>query len=271
MAWRIPLILLLAWLLLVWIGRRATFHPIRYPSGFYQEAARLGVEDVWLRSGSYRLHGWWKPLQDAPAAVLILPGNTGNVSYRSRHVRAWTEAGAASLVLDYRGYGRSEGWPTESGLYEDAMAGYRFLRGRGFEPRRILLHGESLGTAAAAFVASVEQVGGVILEAPFPSARAVAQRTIPFLGPLAVWGFGTEERAARFRSPLLVIHGDADEVIPFRLGRRVFDAAPEPKEFWAIRGAGHNDIPETAGAAYPARLRAFLEQVLEGRNIAPAR
>jgi fermentation-respiration switch protein FrsA (DUF1100 family) len=86
----------------------------------------------------------------------------------------------------------------------------------------------------------------------------VAHTVLPLLGPLLVWGFDLRARLARVAAPLLVIHGEQDEVIPFRLGRAVFEAAPQPKEFWAIPGAGHNDIPETAGPAYPARLRSFL-------------
>jgi fermentation-respiration switch protein FrsA (DUF1100 family) len=264
MDWKLLLVLAVAWALLAWAANRSAFFPMRYPDGNWLEAKSLGVEDAWLRSGGHRIHAWWKPLDSAPAAVLFLHGNAGNVTHRVRHITAWERAGAAVLVIDYRGYGRSGGRPTEAGLYEDALAGYRLLRGRGFPPERILVHGESLGTAAAAHVASVEPVGGVILEAPFPSARAVAQTVLPVLGPLLVWGFDVRSRLARIQAPVLVIHGSQDEVIPFRLGRAVFDAAREPKQFWAIAGAGHNDIPETAGEEYPARLRAFLEQALQG-------
>ena len=272
MDWKALLLLLpIVWALLAWAANRSAFFPMRYPEGNWLETKSLGVEDAWLRSGRHRIHAWWKPLDPAPAAVLFLHGNAGNVTHRARHVLAWERAGAAVLVIDYRGYGRSEGRPSEAGLYEDALAGYRLLRGRGFPPERILVHGESLGTAAAAHVASVEPVGGVILEAPFPSARAVARTVLPVLGPLLVWGFDVRSRLARIQAPVLVIHGSQDEVIPFRLGRAVFDAAREPKQFWAIDGAGHNDIPETAGEEYPARLRAFLEQALQSRNVSPAK
>lgn len=271
MDWRLLLLLPLGWALLAWIANRSAFFPMSYPKGNWLEANHLGAEDTWLRSGRHRIHAWWTPLDGAPAAVLFLHGNAGNVTHRARHIRAWREAGAAVLVIDYRGYGRSEGRPTEAGLYEDALAGYRYLRGRGYAPERILVHGESLGTAAAAQVASVEPVGGVILEAPFPSARAVAQTVLPVLGPLLVWGFDVRSRVGRIRAPLLVIHGEADEVIPFRLGRAVFEAAREPKQFWAIPAAGHNDIPESAGAGYPARLRAFLELALKRPEAARAR
>lgn len=258
MDWKPLLLLPLAWALLSWIAHRAAFYPMRFPEGRWQEARDLGVEDVWLRSGEHRVHCWWAPLEGAPAAVLFLHGNAGNVTHRVRHIRAWRAAGASILVIDYRGYGRSEGRPSEAGLYEDALAGYRYLKGRGYQPEQIVVHGESLGTVAAAHVASIEPVAGLILEAPFPSARAAAHTVLPLLGPLLVWGFDLKSRLARVAAPLLVIHGEQDEVIPFRLGRAVFEAAPQPKEFWAIPNAGHNDIPETAGPAYPERLRSFL-------------
>lgn len=260
MDWKPFLLIPAAWAGLAWMAHRSVFHPMRFPAGDWHEAAALGIEEVWLASGNSRIHGWWKPLPAATAAVLFLHGNAGNVTHRGRHIRAWQQAGASILVPDWRGYGKSEGRPTESGSYEDAQAGYAFLRSRGFPPGRILVHGESLGTVAAADLAARQPVAGVILEAPFPSARAVAQTLLPLLGPALIWGYHLEGRLQRVRAPVLVIHGGRDAVIPFRLGRAVFEAAREPKEFWAVPGAGHNDIPEAAGPAYVERLRRFLRQ-----------
>ena len=258
--WKPLALLPLAWALLTWLAHRSVYFPMRFPAGNWHEAAELGVEDVWIQSGKVRIHGWWKPVPGAAAAVLFLHGNAGNVTHRARHIRAWQQAGASTLVIDWRGYGRSEGSPGESGLYEDALAAYEHLRGRGYGPERILVHGESLGTVAAADLAARRPVAGLILEAPFPSARAVAQAVLPLLGPALIWGYDTRRRLARVRAPVLVIHGERDEVIPFRLGRAVFEAAREPKSLWAVPAAGHNDIPEAAGPAYPARLRAFLAE-----------
>jgi fermentation-respiration switch protein FrsA (DUF1100 family) len=284
MDWKPFLLIPAAWAALAWMAHRSVFIPMKHPDGDWQEANSLGVEDVWMDSGAVRIHGWWKPLPEAQAAVLFLHGNAGNVTHRGRHIRAWQQAGAAVLVPDWRGYGKSQGKPSESGLYEDASAGYEFLRARGFPPERILVHGESLGTVAAADLAARQPVAGVILEAPFPSARAVAQTLLPLVGPALIWGYDLLSRIRQVRAPVLVIHGDRDEVIPFRLGRAVFEAANEPREFWAIPGAGHNDIPETAGAAYVGRLRTFMLQAigqpeagtgagrtdLEGRRADPA-
>lgn len=259
MDWKPFLLIPAAWAALAWMAHRSVFIPMKHPAGDWQEANSLAVEDVWLTSGSVRIHGWWKPVPGAGAAVLFLHGNAGNVTHRGRHIRAWQQAGASILVTDWRGYGKSEGRPTESGIYEDAQAGYDFLRSYGYAPGCIVVHGESLGTVAAADVAARQPVAGVILEAPFPSARAVAQTLLPLIGPALIWGYDLESRIRRVRAPVLVIHGDRDEVIPFRLGRAVFEAANEPKEFWAVPGAGHNDIPEAAGPAYVGQLKHFLQ------------
>lgn len=258
MDWKTLLLIPALWALLAWVAHRSVFFPMKYPAGDWAAASTLGVEEIWLKSGTVRIHAWWKPVPEARAAVLFLHGNAGNVTHRGRHILAWQRAGAAVLVPDWRGYGKSEGSPTESGIYEDALAGYEFLRSRGFPPERILVHGESLGTVAAADVAARRPVAGLLLEAPFPSARAVAQTVLPLLGPALIWGYDLKSRIRRVRAPVLVVHGDRDEVIPYRLGQAVFEAAPEPKEFWTVPGAGHNDIPETAGPAYPARLHQFL-------------
>lgn len=262
MDWRSLLLIPAVWAILAWMAHRSVFLPMKHPAGDWQEANLLGVEDVWLSSGKVKIHAWWKPVRGAQAAVLFLHGNAGNVTHRGRHIRAWQAVGAAVLVPDWRGYGKSEGSPSESGIYEDAEAAYQFLRTQGFEPERILVHGESLGTVAAADLAARRQVAGVILEAPFPSARAVANTLLPLVGPALIWGYDLKSRIRRVHAPVLVIHGDRDEVIPFRLGQEVFRAANEPREFWAVAGAGHNDLPETAGRAYPEKLMQFLAKVL---------
>lgn len=241
--------------LLVFLANRSAFFPMKYPHGEWDAQPVIGAEDDWVRPG---LHAWWKSAPQPRCVTLFLHGNAGNVTHRADTMVAITEAGAAVLMLDYRGYGRSRGWPTERGLYEDAEAAYRYLLSKGWAASQIILHGESLGTAVAVDLASRVECAGVILEAPFPSARAVAGRVLPVLGPLLVWGFDAKSRIGRVRAPLLVLHGDRDEVIDFALGRELYDAAPGPKQHWTIAGAGHNNILHTAGAAYRDRLRKFM-------------
>jgi fermentation-respiration switch protein FrsA (DUF1100 family) len=160
-------------------------------------------------------------------------------------------------VVDYRGYGRSEGSPGEQGLYRDADAGYDWLLRQGHAPQNIVIHGESLGTAVAVDLASRKPCAGLVLEAPFNSASAVAGTVLPYLGPLLIRSYDTRSKIRRIKVPLLFIHGTNDRVIPFRLGRDLFEYANQPKELWELPGADHNDILEVAGEAYAARLRKF--------------
>jgi fermentation-respiration switch protein FrsA (DUF1100 family) len=231
---------------------------MKYPSGQWTEAARIGARDVEITTASgARLHGWFVPADGARWVTLHLHGNAGNVTHRSGTAEVIRAAGSSVLLLDYRGYGKSEGTPSESGLHQDASTAYDWLRSQGHSPSHIVIHGESIGTSMAAALASRQPCAGVILEAPFPSARAVAARVLPFLGPLLISGLNTLDRVRELEVPLLVIHGDRDEVIDYDLGRAVFESGPEPKTMWTVEGAGHNDLYYVAGAEFPARLRAF--------------
>jgi fermentation-respiration switch protein FrsA (DUF1100 family) len=243
---------------LSFLAHRSIYFPMRYPQGWWNEQRILGAEDVQLvtRDG-VKLHGWWKESRGAEFATLFLHGNAGNVTHRGRSIRAITEAGSSVLAPDYRGYGKSEGSPSEKGLYADADAAYEWLAGKGYDGARLIIHGESLGTAVAVELASRRPCRGLILEAPFPSARAAAGTVLPVIGPALVWGFDSRGRIGRARAPLLVIHGSHDEVIPLSLGRALFDAANEPKQMWVVKGAHHNDLFEVGGTEYVERLRSF--------------
>jgi fermentation-respiration switch protein FrsA (DUF1100 family) len=176
-------------------------------------------------------------------------------------VPAVRDAGASLLLLDYRGYGRSEGRPTEKGLYADADAAYDHLVARGYQPKRIVIHGESLGTAVAVDLAARRPCAGLVLASPFTSAQAVAHRVLPLLGPMLVWSYNSRRKIARVHAPILVLHGDRDEVIDFEFGRELYEAAPEPKFFWRVEGAAHNDLIEVSGPEYSRRLREFYNQL----------
>lgn len=250
--------LAVGWVLMAWMANRSAFHPLKAPEGEWGERERIGAEDVWMAGPGGRLHGWWKRAAEARAAALFLHGNAGNVTYRGAAMEDLAAAGMSVLVVDYRGYGKSEGWPTERGLYEDAEAAYAWLRAQGWAADRIVLVGESLGTVVAVELASRRPCAGVVLEAPFPSARAVAARLMPGVGPLLVWGWDAESRIAAVHTPKLFIHGDQDEIIAHDLGARLYGAAPGPKEFWTVQGGHHNDLHELNPAAYRERLRAFM-------------
>ncbi len=259
-----PLLAAFGYGLLCFLASRSLYYPMKYPQGFWDVQGEAGASDVWLRaSGGVRLHAWWIPAPGARLVTLFLHGNAGNLTHRLKHIEEITAAGSSLLLLDYRGYGRSEGRPSEGGLYADGEAGYRYLVEMGRPPESIVVHGESLGTAVAVDLAARHRVGGIVLEAPFTSAREVGARVLPLLGPLITWGWDSKAKIAKVRAPLLILHGTRDEVIPFELGRALFAAAREPKSFWAVEGSGHNDIPEAAGPAYRQRLAAFYTAVQE--------
>lgn len=246
--------------LLVFLASRSVYFPMKYPQGFWDVQRQLGAQDVWLKTADgTRIHCWWIKREGARVATLFLHGNAGNITHRYPAMQAITAAGSSILMLDYRGYGRSEGRPSERGLYRDADAGYEFLTQSGYGSGQIIVHGESLGTAAAIDLASRKPCAGVVLEAPFTSARDVAASVLPVLGPMLVWGLDSRSKIGRIHAPMLFLQGDQDEVIPPRLGQALFAAAPEPKSFWVIAGAGHNDILESAGPQYRQRLQAFYE------------
>ncbi len=246
------------WGALSWLAHRSVFYPMKYPEGWWHLQPRIGAEDVWLVTGDgVKLHGWHASPPEARWATLFLHGNAGNVTHRVQAMLAIREAGSAVLVVDYRGFGKSEGNPSEKGVTLDAEAGFEWLLKKGFEAKRIVLHGESLGAAVAVELASRRECAGLVLEAPFTSAGAVAATLVPVLGRTLIGGFDSLGRIGQVKAALMVIHGASDEVIPYGMGKELFEAANEPKRFWAVEGAGHNDIVEAAGGAYAARLREF--------------
>jgi fermentation-respiration switch protein FrsA (DUF1100 family) len=213
------------------------------------------LENVWLRTrDGVKINGWLARAEGSRFVTLFLHGNAGNIGHRVPRMREIVAAGSDVLAIDYRGYGHSQGRPTERGLSMDADAAYDYVAALG---KPIVLHGESLGSAVAVELATRRPAAGLILEAPFTSLGDVAAHILPLLGPVLLWGFNSESRIERVHTPLLVIHGDRDHTVPYPLGRRLYAAAPGPKDFWTVTGADHNNILETAGAEYRERLRRF--------------
>ncbi len=225
--------------------------------GLAAEEVRFASED------GVRLHAFWLPAPRATRALLFLHGNAGNASHRLPNAAALAQLDTHVLLPDYRGYGRSEGRPSETGVYADARAALAHLvEVRGVAPARTVVFGRSLGGAVAVDLAQDRELAGVILESTFPSAAAVARSLMGAPGAwLAGRRFASEDKIQRVRCPLLFFHGDRDEVIDFALGRTLFERAPEPKHFETIPGAGHNDTVERGGRAYLRRIRHFLDEV----------
>jgi hypothetical protein len=256
-----PLLGLWTYFVLGYFAKQAVFHPAPYPAGYWDEQESLGAQDVWLEtSDGIKIHGWWIAAGEESALVTVyFHGNAGNISHRIDHIMGIQAAGSHLLMIDYRGYGKSEGSPSEQGVYRDADAAYRYVRDQGYTPEQIVIHGESLGTAVAVDLAAREPCAGVVLEAPFPSASAVARYVLPVLGPLVARGLETGDKIRSVHAPVFIIHGDNDAVIPYELGREVFDAANEPKRLWTLEGSGHNDIVLVAGRRYVERLQEFYD------------
>jgi fermentation-respiration switch protein FrsA (DUF1100 family) len=223
----------------------------------------LAHEDVeLLAEDGVRLHGWFLPAQGSRLTVLVFHGNAGNVSHRlDRALLMQLRLKLDTFLLDYRGYGKSEGSPDEAGTYADARAAHRWLVARGIGPERLVLFGESLGSAVATQLATEVEARALVLESPFTSVPEMARAVYPFLPlwPLVRTRYDTVSKVGKLRMPLLVLHGERDEVVPFAQGRRVFEAAPEPKRFYAIPGAGHNDTYVVGGEAYWRVLGEFLD------------
>jgi uncharacterized protein len=229
----------------------------------------LPIEDVWLNSpGEIKLHAWWIPNPRAELTFIAFHGNAGNISQRADVYRFLSELPVNVLAVEYRGYGRSEGTPNEAGLYLDAQAGYDYLvHERGIPPNRIVAFGQSLGTAVAVDLATKRPLAGVILEAPFPSVRAVTSRIYPFLpglGLIAKSKFNTGGKLARPHPPVMITHCNQDPVIAFTLGQEVYQLAVEPKSFLRIEGFCHEEAFLIAPTSYREHLSAFINGLPDG-------
>lgn len=229
------------------------------------EDAGFAYQDVSITtSDGVRLHGWFVPAIQAKATVLFLHGNAGNISHRLDSIAIFRELGLDTFIIDYRGYGQSEGKPSEQGTYLDAKAAWEYLvNERGIAPDKIVLFGRSLGAAVASWLAARVTPGAVILESSFTSAPDMAYRLYPFLPVrlLTRLKYPVKENVKQLSSPLLVVHSRQDEIIPFAMGQSIFAAAPEPKEMLVLTG-DHNGGFLMNRSQYLTVLGEFLDQHL---------
>lgn len=226
--------------------------------------AGLDYEDVQLRSAdNVVLNGWWVPTRDARGAVLILHGNAGNISHRIGYLTLFNRLHYATLLIDYRGYGKSGGSPSEEGTYRDAEAAWLHLvETRKVNARDIVIVGESLGGAVATWLAAKYPPRALIIASAFTSVPDLGAQIYPWLPVrlLARIRYDNLDRIAKIAAPVLVAHSRDDEIVPFAHGEALFAAAREPKQFLAMRG-GHNDALVFARDEWAAAVAAFLAQV----------
>lgn len=249
---------------------RLVFFPTRaLASG--PEAFALRAEELSVRTeDGLRLHGWWIK-GNGRWALLYFHGNAGNVADRLARAKILNERfGLDILLVDYRGYGRSEGSPSEDGLARDGRAVYQEALRRGFGADRILLFGESLGSGVAIPLAIERPCAGLIVETPFLSIRALAREHYPFVPSFLVSiRFDNAARIAAVTVPTLVILAERDEVAPPAHGRRLFDLARSKKTLVVIPGARHNDTYAVGGELYWQAWADFLAALTESSGSAP--
>lgn len=214
-----------------------------------------------------QLHGWFIPGRGDDTLVWF-HGNAGNISNRVYNIMLlYQHVGANVFIFDYRGYGRSEGKPSEKGLYSDGEGALEYLRSRDdIDYDRLALFGRSLGGCVVAELAMRHRVKAVIIESSFTSVDAMAHHNRPaiaFFIPsrlLVKSRFESLAKMPRIHSPVMIVHGDRDITVPIRMGRELFDAANEPKRFYEIKGATHDDTHIVGGENYFEALREFIEE-----------
>jgi uncharacterized protein len=266
LAWHTVRVILLAYLIVVvaamFLEESLVYFPAVYPQGDWKPRG-LAFEDAWFQSADgTRLHGWYVPAPNARAAVLFCHGNGGNITHRVEALEMWhRRVGASVLIFDYRGYGRSAGRPNEAGVLADARAARDWLAAReNIRPSDVVAMGESLGGAVAVDLAARDGARALILECTFSSLPDVAAYHYPFL-PVR-WAmrsrFDSIAKIGDYHGPLLMAHGDVDTIVPIRLGRLLFDAANQPKQFILLPGHDHNDsLPPSYYDAVAAFLAAL--------------
>jgi len=225
--------------------------------GFEYEDVALDTED------GVRLHGWYIPRPGARRVLLFFHGNAGNISHRGDSIAIFNRLGLNVLIFDYRGYGLSQGKPDEQGLYRDAVAAWRYLTDtRGFTGSDIVIFGRSLGGAVGARLASNVEPDGLILESVFSSAADISRALLPVLSRLVVlrYRFDAVDALKGVHCPVLVLHSPDDEIIPFRLGQKLYRAANEPRTFVELQG-DHNGGFLQSQPHYEQALGEFLTQL----------
>lgn len=236
------------------IGRDITVTPQSY--GLGHESVEIPTSD------GETLHAWWVPATDARGTVLFFHGNAGNISHRLDYLLMFHRLRYSILVVDYRGYGRSTGSPSEEGTYRDAEAAWDYLRNaRQAEARHLVLAGESLGGAVATWLAARIGPRAVLLFSTFTSATDLGAEIYWFLPVRLISRLGYDNlgNLKRIASPVFVAHSRDDDIVPYAHGRKLFDAAGEPKAFLDMRG-GHNEGFVFSRKEWVSELGAFLDR-----------
>lgn len=261
-ALKVVLVLALVWSGLSWFICKNLY----FPTHEFEALPRsfgMSSGDVFFRAvDGTQLNGWWIP-GSGPWTLLFCHGNAGNISHRVHKAFLFHEEGINVFLFDYRGYGKSRGRPSEQGAYRDGDAAYRYLvETRKIAPDRVLLYGESLGCAIAVELARRHPAGGIILESPFTSTIAMANLFFPWLP--AQWiirdRYDNLSKIPQIHIPILILHSPQDDIVPFAMGRKLFEAASGDKTFFEMTG-DHNEGYIETGNRYTEAIRRFLQHL----------
>jgi fermentation-respiration switch protein FrsA (DUF1100 family) len=247
------------------------YFPTKYPDGLWEldsVALNSGCEvddHYFMTSDGVKLHSWQcVPMHSEgmtdDMVILWFHGNAGNLSHRADLMLRLAKTPARIFIVGYRGYGKSEGKPSEEGLYRDARAAWDYLvKELNVPPKRIVIFGISLGGAVAVNLASEVKPAGLIVQSSFTSIPDMASHHYPFVPKALVrTKMDSLSKIQGVKAPMLFIHSEADSVAPYKFGRRLYEAAPEPKRFYTVEGADHNETWAVGGHAYFAAIRDFL-------------
>ncbi|MGD0517254.1 MAG: alpha/beta hydrolase [Thermoguttaceae bacterium] len=243
----LAVVYLLVMVCMMFLENSLIFFPSRYPSGDWKPGG-LTFEDAWFQAADgTKLHGWYVPREKPSSAILFCHGNAGNITHRADILeQLHNTVGASVLIFDYRGYGRSEGKPNEAGILADARAARAWLANREkIKEKDIVVMGESLGGAVAVDLAAKDGAKGLVLISTFTSLPDVAAYHYPIFPVRLLMRTRLDAvgQIANYKGPLLQMHGEADTIVPFKFGHRLFDAANEPKQLLVFPQHDHNDLP----------------------------
>ena len=260
----ILIFILLLCAVLLMIEDKMIYFPAKYPEGIWNPGDYgVIVEDAFFKTeDGLTLHAWFVPSNENKITILWFHGNAGNISHRLENIKFLHELDINIFIFDYRGYGRSEEeFPSEKTIYSDSRAAYLYLiQEKNIPKETLFFFGRSLGGAVAVEMAKEFGCSGLIIESSFSSAKEMAGMMFPFL-PVKYFiktDFNSHEKIKNIFCPKLFIHGNEDNIVPFKLGRKLFDAAPEPKEFFEIDEAGHNDTYIVGGNRYFNAINHFI-------------
>ncbi len=231
---------------------------------FTPDELNLRYEDVYFETeDGERLHGWFFPVEEKSPVVLFCHGNAGNISHRLENIKLLVDQKLQVFIFDYRGYGRSSGSPSEKGLRLDGLAAHDYLTKRAdISAAQIIPFGRSLGATVAMEISIGRKTRSMMIEGAFTSTREMA-RTMPLFYPISFMlprSYDNLEKIGRVTVPKLVIHGTEDEIVPFSMGKRLFEAASPPKYFFPVDGAGHNDTFTTGAEIYAETIARFTHK-----------